>query len=82
MAHSVALNPSCQGLLIRGEADGYAAARECVLLTLNRYKREDFHATAIFNSAIVLIIDLVEVRIVMFCELDHLVISQLHAVPL
>jgi hypothetical protein len=30
MAHSVALNPFCQGLLIRGEADINAAARESV----------------------------------------------------
>jgi hypothetical protein len=27
MAHSVALNPFCQGLLIEGEADSNAAAR-------------------------------------------------------
>ena len=27
MAHSVALNPFCQGLLIEGEADTNAAAR-------------------------------------------------------
>ena len=33
LAHSVALNPFCQGLLIGGEADTNAAARQCGLLS-------------------------------------------------
>jgi hypothetical protein len=33
MAHSVVLNPFCQGLLIEGEADSNAAARKWGLLT-------------------------------------------------
>ena len=33
MAHSVALNPFCQGLLIGGKADSNAAARQSLLLT-------------------------------------------------
>ena len=33
MAHSVGLNPFCQGLLIEGEADTNAADAVCGLLT-------------------------------------------------
>ena len=40
VAHSVALNPFCQGLLIGGEADSNAAARKCVLL---RSRPGEFH---------------------------------------